>query len=795
VALIALLAMPTAPVIASSPPLPSVLFAYDSNDSYIGRPAQVMETGPATSVTFAGYPAGDPRISAIIYTPTDNWTVNLEPPDGQQLTVGTYVGADGAGPGDPLLRVTRASSGCAPSHKNSFVIHELTRNATGMPTSLALSFQHWCTDDSGPMVGRLRAQSTTPLASLSVPHTSRNFGAIATGRTVTQTFTVGANGDGPVKITSIGISGAQATDFVLNDPCSGATLQQGAACSFDITFAPPSTGDRKAVLTITHDAPVSPQVLPLIGAGLIPTTAALRVEPDTTWFSPGLLITGTVTPNPAGGTTDLWIDGVFQQGGLNAQGSIPVARPRTLGAHTATMHYLGTDTHADSWSPELAFTVSNTTATTLTPGSTSVASGTAVTFTGTVSTASNLLYSGGTMTIRDLTTGTNLASAPVDRNQPSVSVTTTLANGSHDIRARYSGVSGILNSSSSTHTITVGSGPTPTPTATPTPTPTATPTPTPTPTPGPDTVPPTGVVAFNAAFTNLPAVVLSTAGSDSGSGVTHVALSNDGTTWTTRPYAATQAWTLPSIDGTRTVYAKWRDAAGNWSAVASDTIVLDTVAPTVTAPGHALLAGTALSVGRVTVRVPWTGSDPTSGVAQYEVAQQTDGGVPTIISTTLTAPTFDRLLPTQHTFAFQVRGVDRAGNVGGWVTGSSFGLSAHSESSAAIRYVGTWTSTHSSVYWGGAAKRSSAAGARALITFTGRSIAWVARKGPSYGKAAIYVNGVKVATVDLYATSYQSQRVVWAANWSTAASRTITIRVSGTTGRPRVDLDALVTGS
>ena len=81
------------------------------------------------------------------------------------------------------------------------------------------------------------------------------------------------------------------------------------------------------------------------------------------------------------------------------------------------------------------------------------------------------------------------------------------------------------------------------------------------------------------------------------------------------------------------------------------------------------------------------------------------------------------------------------------------------------------------------------------MTFTGRSIAWVARKGPTYGKATVYVNGVKVATIDLYASSYQNQRVVWAANWSTTASRTITILVSGTTGRPRVDLDALVTGT
>ena len=57
------------------------------------------------------------------------------------------------------------------------------------------------------------------------------------------------------------------------------------------------------------------------------------------------------------------------------------------------------------------------------------------------------------------------------------------------------------------------------------------------------------------------------------------------------------------------------------------------------------------------------------------------------------------------------------------------------------------------------------------------------------------VNGVKVATVDLYSATSKHQQVVWAGSWTTAASRTITIRVQGTSGRPRVDLDAFVTAN
>jgi hypothetical protein len=159
----------------------------------------------------------------------------------------------------------------------------------------------------------------------------------------------------------------------------------------------------------------------------------------------------------------------------------------------------------------------------------------------------------------------------------------------------------------------------------------------------------------------------------------------------------------------------------------------------------------------------------------------------------LGTPLTDRAVATQHTYRFGGRALDRAGNVSPLANGSTFTLSRYIESSTRIRYSGTWRSTSSSVYWGGVAKYASTAGARATFTSTGRAIAWVARKGPTRGKAEVLVNGTKVATVDLYASSYQNQRVVWSMSWSSAATRTVVIRVVGTSGRPRVDLDAIVT--
>jgi hypothetical protein len=311
-----------------------------------------------------------------------------------------------------------------------------------------------------------------------------------------------------------------------------------------------------------------------------------------------------------------------------------------------------------------------------------------------------------------------------------------------------------------------------------------------------DSLAPTGAVsiASGASYAKSTGVSLSMTATDASSGVSQVALSNDGTNWTTRTYAASQAWTLPATNGTRTVYVKWRDGAGNWSAVKSDTIVLDTVAPTAAAPVRALLSSTAISAGRIMTRLSWSGSDATSGFARYELQQSTDSGAWSTVSTSLTSAILDRLLATQHTYTFRVRAIDQAGNAGAWMAGPTAVLSRYDETSPSIGYSGTWRRTFSSVFWSGAAKMSSTAGSKATFTFTGRSVAFVSRLGPTKGKARIYVDGTLVATADLYASTYKSQRVVWARNWATGGNHSVSIVVSGSIGRPRIDVDAFVRG-
>ena len=54
------------------------------------------------------------------------------------------------------------------------------------------------------------------------------------------------------------------------------------------------------------------------------------------------------------------------------------------------------------------------------------------------------------------------------------------------------------------------------------------------------------------------------------------------------------------------------------------------------------------------------------------------------------------------------------------------------------------------------------------------------------------MNGVYKATVDLYSATTKKQLIAWSANYSTSATRTLTIKVLGTSGRPRVDVDGFI---
>ena len=186
--------------------------------------------------------------------------------------------------------------------------------------------------------------------------------------------------------------------------------------------------------------------------------------------------------------------------------------------------------------------------------------------------------------------------------------------------------------------------------------------------PAADTTPPAGTVtiAAGAAFTATATVSVAVPASDAGSGLSLVRLSNtaavdgDGvlSAGTSFSQASPISWTLAAGDGTKTVYAQWRDASGNWSDPVSDTIGLDTTAPS----GTVTINGGAATATSNPVTLSLT-TDDGSGSGTSSVLVSTTGdftGVAPIpyapsIQYTLTGP--------NGTKTVHVKFVDAVGNV------------------------------------------------------------------------------------------------------------------------------------
>ena len=217
--------------------------------------------------------------------------------------------------------------------------------------------------------------------------------------------------------------------------------------------------------------------------------------------------------------------------------------------------------------------------------------------------------------------------------------------------------------------------------------------------------------------------------------------------------------------------------------------IADGKAPTVKTPVTMLRGGGFTTVAPA--KVVWSAADSGSGVYQYQLQRSVNGGAWANLSLASRLTTsLDMSLSPTATYQFRVRARDRTGNWSGWIAGARTRPSLFQESYAGMAYTGTWTTQSGTAWSGNATKTSVTPGSTATFRFNGRSIAWGSRLGPDRGLAQVRVDGVLVATIDLRAAAETPRRIVYTKTWSTLAIHTISIRVLGTDGRPRGDVDA-----
>jgi hypothetical protein len=133
---------------------------------------------------------------------------------------------------------------------------------------------------------------------------------------------------------------------------------------------------------------------------------------------------------------------------------------------------------------------------------------------------------------------------------------------------------------------------------------------------------------------------------------------------------------------------------------------------------------------------------------------------------------------------YVVSAVDTAGNASSYSNEAAVrlpvGPGTYEETDANVRLVGTWSSTSSANDSGGAVRFSTSPSASAELTFTGSSITWVARRQSTAGIANVFVDGVNVASVDLYNASVQQRQNVFVNTGLGAGSHTIRVVRTGT---------------
>jgi hypothetical protein len=144
----------------------------------------------------------------------------------------------------------------------------ITDDAPGSPQSVQLS---------GTGVAAASAVTLTPS---SLSFASTNVGSSSAAQTVLLTN----SGTMTLHISSVVLSGVDASDFnISSNNCSGA-IQQSANCLIGVIFSPVASGVRTASLSITDDAPGSPQSVPLSGTGAA-ATSGVTVTPASLSFA------------------------------------------------------------------------------------------------------------------------------------------------------------------------------------------------------------------------------------------------------------------------------------------------------------------------------------------------------------------------------------------------------------------------------------------------------------------------------------------------------------------------------
>ena len=230
----------------------------------------------------------------------------------------------------------------------------------------------------------------------------------------------------------------------------------------------------------------------------------------------------------------------------------------------------------------------------------------------------------------------------------------------------------------------------------------------------------------------------------------------------------------------------------------SDGTDTDTATLTITVGGDVTgpVVGTptvAFGIGIVNesapLKISWSATDVPAGVAKYEV-QVSAAGKPFTALYTGSNTSITKLFGFKQLFVFRVRAQDTVGNWSGWVSSAPRKIVAYQESNKNVAYSGTWRRVTNDRASGTGYVYTTTKDKKARLTFTGRSVLYVAPKSPSSGKVKVYLDGVLIGTYNLQRSPGALGGIIARASWS--GWRTKTIRIVAVGNGPKTGLDAFI---
>jgi hypothetical protein len=312
-------------------------------------------------------------------------------------------------------------------------------------------------------------------------------------------------------------------------------------------------------------------------------------------------------------------------------------------------------------------------------------------------------------------------------------------------------------------------------------------------TPSSDTSPPTVSITSPASGATVSGTTTVSASASDNVGVAGVLFFVDGSAIgaedTTSPYSV--SWNTTTVaNGSHSLTARARDAAGNSTTSGAVTVTVSNAAPSDTTPPTVSITSPASGAtvsGTTTVSASASDNVGVAGVLFF-----VDGSA--IGAEDTTSPysaSWNTTTVANGSHSLTARARDAAGNsttsgaVTVTVSNASSGTTRFEETAATLTPSGAWSVTTGAgvgaTLSGDRAVFSATSGARASFTFSGTGVSWIGLPCEICGFSNVFLDGTLVGTVDTYAaTRPAASRAMFTRSGLVSGSHTLVVEATGT---------------